>query len=58
MQTAEADFTAFKRLLHTRHERNADAVSEFDAIEAESVFYLAQHLIARGVTARIPGGRK
>ena len=58
MQTAELDFTRFKHLLNTRHERNADAVSELDAIEAELVLDLAQHLVARGVAAGIPAGGK
>ena len=50
VQAAEFDFAGVEHFLNPRHERDADAVAQLDAVEAE-VLYFAQHFIARGVAA-------
>ena len=50
VQAAEFDFAGVEHFLDTRHERDANAVAQLDAIEAE-VLYFTEHLIARGVAA-------
>ena len=55
VQTGELDFAGLEHFLDSWHERNADAVAQFDAIEAE-ILDLAQHFVAGGVAAGVPAG--
>ena len=55
VQAGELHFAGLEHFLNPRHERNADAVAQFDAIEAE-ILDLAQHFVAGGVPAGVPAG--
>src|SRR5262249_46482247 len=58
MQAAEADLARLEHFLNSRYERNPDTVAQFDQIESELAFNLAQHLITRGVASRVPARGK
>src|SRR4051812_13298676 len=57
VQARKFHFARIKHFLDSRHERNPNAVTELDAIEAK-VDNLAQHFRAIGVAAGIPASRE
>src|SRR5437588_7987233 len=50
VQTGKFHFASLKHFLNSRHERNANSVTELDALESK-IDNLAQHFAAVGVTA-------
>ena len=50
MQAAETNLAGIEHFLNSRHEGNANAMTELDQIESERLD-LAQHLVAASVTA-------
>ena len=55
MQAGELNFSGVEHLLNPGHERDANAVAQFHAIEAE-ILDLAQHFIAGGMSSGVPAG--